>query len=335
MTDEGLSLGSWIVTQRSVRSGRVPGKLTESQIARLDALGMVWENRLESAWEDAFAHAAAYKDEFGNLLVPAQYRSPDGFRLGRWISNLRQQRANGERQGLLTDDRIARLDALGMAWDAVSERWEKNYTEALHYFNEHGNLDVPASYKTASGFALGAWIRNLRHLRREKPDVISQAQAARLDAIGMSWEDGNNTRWMASYNAAKRYYEYTGHLNVPIHYVAPDGTPLGKWVARQRAAYQTPEKEHVRLTPERIQLLEQIGMQWQRPGSWEHRYEMAQEYLQAHGNLNIPIKYKAADGILLGNWLYRQRRIYEGRAPGRLGVDQREKLRNLLSQANK
>src|SRR5699024_1359327 len=156
---------------------------------RLDALGMVWENRLESAWEDAFAHAEAYKNEYGNLLVPAQYRSPDGFRLGRWISNLRQQRANGERQGLLTDARIARLDALGMAWDAVSERWEKNYVEALHYFNEHGNLDVPASYKTASGFALGAWIRNLRHLRREKPDAISPAQAARLDAIGMSWED--------------------------------------------------------------------------------------------------------------------------------------------------
>src|SRR5699024_8555410 len=51
VTDEGLSLGSWIITQRSVRSGRVPGKLTESQITRLDALGMVWENRLESAWE--------------------------------------------------------------------------------------------------------------------------------------------------------------------------------------------------------------------------------------------------------------------------------------------
>ena len=332
VTDEGLSLGSWIITQRSVRSGRVPGKLTESQIARLDALGMVWENRLESAWEDAFAHAAAYKDEFGNLLVPAQYRSPDGFRLGRWISNLRQQRANGERQGLLTADRIARLDALGMAWDAVSERWEKNYAEALHYFNEHGNLDVPASYKTASGFALGAWVRNLRRMRRDKPESLTSSQAARLEAIGMTWDDGNDARWMAAYAAAKTYFLHQGHLNVPINYVAPDGTALGRWVAPQRAPYQPPESEHSRLTPERIQLLNQIGMQWQRPGAWDQRYALAQGYLRDHGNLQIPARYKAGNGILLGNWLYRQRRIYEGKAPGKLNQAQREKLRTLFAQ---
>ena len=333
VTPEGLTLGRWIVTQRRVRSGRTPGTLTESQIARLDSLGMVWENRLESAWAEGFAHAEAYKNEYGNLLVPAQYRSPDGYALGRWISNLRQQRANGERQNLLNEERVAQLDKIGMVWDAVSERWEQNYAEALRYYSANGNLDVPAAYKAPSGFALGAWMRNLRRLRRERADTLSPEQIARLDAIGMSWGDGNNTRWMASYSAAKLYYEHTGHLNVPINYIAPDGTPLGKWVARQRVAYQTPEKEHVRLTPERIQLLEQIGMQWQRPGSWEHRYELAQEYLQAHGNLNIPIKYKAADGILLGNWLYRQRCIFEGKAPGKLSATQQEKLRALLAQA--
>ena len=43
----------------------------------------------------------------------------------------------------------------------------------------------------------------------------------------------------------------------------------------------------------------------------------------------------AADGILLGNWLYRQQRIYEGRAPGRLSTEQREKLCALFAQAKK
>ena len=103
-------------------------------------------------------------------------------------------------------------------------------------------------------------------------------------------------------------------------------------VARQRAAYQHPESEHSRLTPERIQLLNQIGMQWQRPGAWDRRYALAQDYLRDHGNLQIPAKYKAGDGILLGNWLYRQRRIYEGKAPGKLNPTQREKLRVLFAQ---
>ena len=178
-----------------------------------------------------------------------------------------------------------------------------------------------------------AWLGNVVRLRRDKPEALSQEQIARLDAIGMSWGDGNSTRWMAAYNAAKLYYEHTGHLNVPVQYVAPDGTPLGKWVARQRAVYQNPEKEHCRLTSQRIRLLEKIGMQWQRPGSWEHRYALAQEYLRQHGDLAIPAKYRAADGILLGNWLYRQRRIYEGKAPGNLSAAQREKLRVLLAQA--
>lgn len=212
---------------------------------------------------------------------------------------------------------------------------KKNYAEALHYFNEHGNLDVPASYKTTSGFALGAWVRNLRRMRRDKPESLTSSQAARLEAIGMVWDSSNDARWMAAYAAAKNYFLHQGHLNVPANYVAPDGTPLGKWVTHQRMAYQHPEKEHSRLTPERIRLLEQIGMQWQRPGSWEHRYELAQGYLQDHGNLQIPPKYKAADGILLGNWLYRQQRIYDGRAPGRLSTEQREKLCALFAQAKK
>lgn len=128
-----------------------------------------------------------HKNEYGNLLVPAQYRSPDGYALGRWISNLRQQRANGERQNLLNEERVAQLDKIGMVWDAVSERWEQNYVEALHYYSENGSLDVPAAYKAPSGFALGAWLRNLRRLRRDKPEALSPEQIARLDAIGMSW----------------------------------------------------------------------------------------------------------------------------------------------------
>lgn len=70
-------------------------------------------------------------------------------------------------------------------------------------------------------------------------------------------------------------------------------------------------------------------MQWQRPGDWDCRYALAQDYLRDHGDLKIPAKYKTADGMLLGNWLYRQRRIYEGKAPD---AEQRKKLQALLAQ---
>ena len=49
-TDDGYSLGSWIVTQRMVRAGASNGMLDARRIALLDGIGMVWENTRELSW---------------------------------------------------------------------------------------------------------------------------------------------------------------------------------------------------------------------------------------------------------------------------------------------
>ena len=49
-------------------------------------------------------------------------------------------------------------------------------------------------------------------------------------------------------------------MNVPVAYQSPDGVALGKWVRRQRYAGETGAKTNSRLTPERVQMLRQIGM---------------------------------------------------------------------------
>ena len=331
-TPGGLSLGRWLTTQRAIRLGRRPGKLTEQQINLLDAIGMQWEDRREAAWERNFKAAKAYYQEYVNLMVPVKYKTKDGIRLGAWISNLRQQRLNGERQGLLNEERIAQLDSIGMTWSAVSTKWEKNYTEASKYYEENGNLLVPATYKTADGFALGSWIRNLRRARYGLDDTkqLTAGQISRLDAIGMCWGDFNDNQWMASYADAKAYYCQYGDLNVPTQYVAPDGVALGKWIARQRYACEKPERSNSKLTPERIRLLNSIGMVWDKPDAWEHRYRLAEQYLAENGNLNIPTKYKTEDGIWLGTWLYRQRSALQGKeSNSKLTAEQKNKLKAL------
>lgn len=50
-TSEGYALGSWIQTQRKVRSGKQYGKLDEHRIALLDSIGMVWEDTREQSWK--------------------------------------------------------------------------------------------------------------------------------------------------------------------------------------------------------------------------------------------------------------------------------------------
>lgn len=331
VTPGGLKLGEWVLSMRRIRRGSKDGTLTPERIARLDSLGMVWDNPQELAWERNYALAKEYFEKYGDLRVPADYVAPDGTKLGAWISNQRTARKEGRQQALLSAERIARLDAIGMSWDVVSEQWERNYLEAVRYYNAHGHLRVPVSFKAESGFALGHWIQNLRQAKNGTSATrLTQDQAQRLEAIGMEWGNRNDAQWTRAYRQAKAYYEKHGDLQVPLDYVAPDGTRLGKWIARQRSARKGSKGEHTHLTAERIAKLEAIGMDWRSEDPWEHRYELVRKYRAEHGNLNIPAQYKTADGIWLGKWLYEQRRILRGEDTHRsLTARQREKLLSL------
>ena len=69
-------------------------------------------------------------------------------------------------------------------------------------------------------------------------------------------------------------------------------------------------------------------MQWEKHDPWQHRYELAQEYKRVHGNLDIPAKYKTADGIWLSRWVYNQKRLLQS-GSGKLSEEQKKKLKVL------
>ncbi len=324
-TPAGLSLGEWLTTQRKVRAGQRAGNLTEQQINRLDSIGMDWENRNDLAWKRGLKNAQKFREQFGNLQVPAKYKMENGYLLGSWIVNARQNRMLGR----LSEEQIAQLDVLGMTWDVFDIRWEQGYALAATYAQEHGNLDVPRNYKTTDGKMLGHWLQSQEQAYEQKK--LSADQIARLERIGMYWGNRNDRQWNEVYQTAKRYFETQGNLNVPVAYVSPEGYALGKWVRRQRYAYQNPEKSNSILSPERVALLDAIGMQWDKPNPWQHRCELAQKYKQEHGNLEIPAKYKTADGIWLGKWLYEQKKLLKA-DPQKLSAEQKQMLRELLNQ---
>ena len=322
-TPAGLSLGEWLTTQRRVRAGQIPGNLTEQQIARLDSIGMEWGNRNDAAWERGLEKARKFREQFGNLQVPAKYRTKNGYLLGRWINNARKCRNDGK----LTEERIRQLDQLGMIWSVFDAKWEQGYALAMNYAAEHGDLNVPVNYTTEEGEKLGAWILNQRTAYTK--EMLSQDQIGRLEKIGIYWGNRNERQWNEVYGAAKRYFEANGNLDVPVAYVSPEGYALGKWVRRQQYAYRNPEKSNAILSQERIELLDAIGMQWEKPDSWQHRYELAQEYKKECGNLEIPAKYKTADGIWLSRWVYNQKRLLQS-GSGKLSEEQKKKLKELL-----
>lgn len=297
----GVPVGKWLELQRQVQAGQRPGRLTVEQAAKLEKLGIRWNHRLEAAWEKGFASAQKYRTEHGDLLVPVRYRDKNDFALGEWIVYNRQRYLGGN----LTQNRIERLEAIGMVWSTSNDLWEQNYAAATQYYLEHGDLEVPIKYETPSGFGLGVWLGAQR--AAHKAGELPQEQVERLDALGMDWTNRNDRKWMSLYDVAAAYYHEHGNLNVPSEYVTPDGVLLGKWVARQRYAYLNPDRSSARVTPERKALLDKLGMVWEKYDPWQERYGLALAYKTEHGDLEIPSVYKTADGVWLGSWVSRQR----------------------------
>lgn len=319
----GVPVGKWLELQRQVQAGQRPGRLTAEQAAKLEKLGIRWNHRLETAWEKGFASAQKYRTEHGDLLVPVRYRDKNDFALGEWIVYNRQRYLGGN----LTQNRIERLEAIGMVWSTSNDLWEQNYAAATQYYLEHGDLEVPIKYETPSGFGLGVWLGAQR--AAHKAGELPQEQVERLDALGMDWTNRNDRKWMSLYDVAAAYYHEHGNLNVPSEYVTPDGVLLGKWVARQRYAYLNPDRSSARVTPERKTLLDKLGMVWEKYDPWQERYDLALAYKTEHGDLEIPSVYKTEDGVWLGSWVSRQRQALNSGSSA-LSSERRKLLRTLF-----
>lgn len=176
-TDDGFALGAWVTKRRHERP---KGRLTEERIAALDALGFVWAPRA-----DDFAHGVAalqaYVSERGHARVPKDHCTEDGFALGVWVDGRRQNR----KQGRLTDEQFAALDALGFVWDPYGDDFVSGLTALAAFFDEYGHTRVPQAHRTCDGFLLGLWVNRRRQERRA--GRLTDERITALDALGFAW----------------------------------------------------------------------------------------------------------------------------------------------------
>ncbi len=314
-TPEGYALGSWLDTQRRVRSGKIHGILTEERREKLDSIGMDWRGKYDLAWDKYYNALCKYKYEFGNIDIKANYVTPDGIELGAWISNLRTAKNSRRRGYYLTDERIAQLNTLGMIWGKLDYQWEKYYQACMDYYVKHNDLNVPSNYKTSDGLRIGAWLGRMRKARDGRlkgAQTLTKDQIQRLDAIGMEWQDSFTQRWEYGYAKAKEYYAQHDNIDVPTMYMTEDGFPLGKWLKGHVQTNDKTGRLSIKLTPERKAKLDALGFKWDTEDSWARRIAACKEYKAEHGDLNVSQQYVTTDGIWLGKWLYECRRAYKG-----------------------
>lgn len=316
-TENGYSLGTWLLTQKRVYSGAVGGTLTKERINKLNSIGMVWESQRDISWQKHFDAAKKYSQKHGNLSVPALYVTEDGIKLGTWIANLRTARKNGFNRKYISDDRIKALDEIGMIWEVSDYLWQRYYGACLTYYGLNGNLDIPCRYVTGDGEKLGAWLCKIRTAHKKGESRLTDEQVSALDELGMVWNKRTEQAWNKAYNAAKAYFEMYGNLNVPTTYKTADGFVLSKWVDRQR--------QNKELSESRKSKLDDIGMVWEKENSWDTRFKLAKAYFEKNGNLDMSTNY-VTDGVWLGKWISEQRKAHKN---GKLPAEQMHLLESL------
>jgi len=248
----GYALGKWLSHQRAAYC---KGKLSPERIAALEALGVTWDV-LAYKFEEGLSALRRFRDEHGHANVPTIYRDPPtGFTLGVWLSH---QRA-AYRQGELSPERIAVLEALGVTWDVLAYKFEEGLSALRRFREQIGHANVPATYKDPSiGFALGKWVNNQRQAYRQ--GKLLPDRVAALETLGVAWSVLDD-KFEEGLDALRRFWDGHGSVEVPKRHKDPStGFALGTWVKNQRQAYRKGK-----LSPDRVAALNALSFAWNPP----------------------------------------------------------------------
>ncbi|KAL3930438.1 MAG: hypothetical protein SGARI_004483, partial [Bacillariaceae sp.] len=188
--------------------------------------------------------------------------------------------------------------------------------------------DTPA-HETVTQAALLAQARDFRDTTQEQQYGHHQQDNGIYnnddDAQQVSDDDngggGNRFRhyqadaWTSSLEQLIEFRRKHGHANVP--HTSKEYPSLGRWVKRQRYQYKLMQegKKESTMTPERAQVLEQVGFTWDAHGStWHRRFQELHAYYLLNGNTNVPSNYPA--NPQLSTWVKFQRRQYKALQAG-------------------
>ena len=292
-TDEdknGYNLGGWLVSQRQMYK---KSKLSKEREELLEKIGMRFETRdNDEVWNQMYMLAELYFREYGNLEIPSRFKTlngtdedENGYNLGWWLVSQRQM----YKKSKLSKKREKLLEKIGMRFETRDndEVWNQMYMLAELYFKEYGNLEIPSKFKTLNGtdedengYNLGQWQSWQRKMY--KKSKLSKERKDLLEKIGMHFETRDNDEvWNQMYMLAESYFKEYGNLKIKQVFKTLNGIDydekgynLGIWINTQRREYKKDK-----LSKEKIELLDQIGMVWEIKARKDKKQELCNEYL--------------------------------------------------------
>jgi uncharacterized cupin superfamily protein len=218
--------------------------------------------------------------------------------VGDWARNLRAKKDT------LSPERIERLNQLGYRWDLLAGNWEVNFAALERFKQREGHCRVPQGHQE-DGLELPSWVWK----QRKGKKTLSPEQIERLNQLGFRWDPlaGN---WEINFAALERFKQREGHCHVATSH-QEDGLKLGAWVSNQRAAKN-------KLSPERIERLNQLGFRWDPLAeNWESHFAALERFYQREGHCRVATSHQE-DGLKLGAWVSKQRTAKNKLSPERI-----------------
>lgn len=238
-------------------------------------------------WQVKIEALKSFKAQEGHTLVGQSYVTSDGFRLGRWVANIRQ------RAPFLKESQIKDLNEMGFCWNKFKVLpWEDKRQLLLDYKNDHGDLLIPkgrhldfmhveefcrrtisltssvplyfcfapSDYIDAkTKFRLGAWVDRTR----QNKSTMNENLVQELDNLGFVW-NCYEAHWESMFELLQDFARKHKHAS-PKNTIEWKGKLLGQWVSLQRQLYSRKMRNcttNSAISEERIQRLESIGFRW-------------------------------------------------------------------------
>lgn len=268
-------------------------KYSPEEIRQLDKLGFEWDP-LAAAWEKRYRELAIYVGKHGHFPLKSN-ASPA---LRDWTRNQRKRKD-------LTPDQRRKLEALGFSWDPRDEQWNSKFAELEKFRERFGHCRVPA-YEPEFG-QLYKWLHFQKHQRRQ----MSAQRRRRLDSLGVVWTIAPTWSSEERMKQLERFHKRHGHCNVTV----PDDRSLAAWLTSVR-------RRKERLSPEIVERLEAMGIDWSPAGSlFAKRLHELAAFRAMNGHCRVPLNWPDIPG--LGQWVQTQKTLEN---QGRLSPERKRQL---------
>ena len=245
-----------------------------------------------NTWKLNYSLAKIYFEKYGSLEIKQNFKTlngidydENGYNLGWWLVRQRQM----YKKSKLSKEREKLLEKIGMRFETRdnNEVWTRMYKLTETYFKKYGNLEIKQNFKTLNGidydengYNLGQWQSCQRQMY--KKSKLSKERKDLLEKIGMRFETRDNDEvWNQMYMLAELYFKEYGNLEISKKFKTLNGTDedengynLGIWLVNQRQMCKKGK-----LSPERKELLDQIGMIWEIRKRKDKKQELCNEYL--------------------------------------------------------